>query len=63
MKLNAIIDSRHNSPIAKGAKNIIYSISWHPLKMYFVIGTSTGYIMIFDAIKKKLISYVQDFPE
>jgi WD40 repeat protein len=31
MKIMNIIDSRHNSPLPRNSKNIIYCISWHPL--------------------------------
>ena len=57
MKLKSVIDTRHNSPIKKGCKNIIYCISWHPTESKFAISTSLGYIMVYDANKGKLLSF------
>lgn len=57
MKLLATNDTFRNSPVQKEEKHIIYSISWHPTEGKIALVGSLGYLMIYDALKSKLISF------
>jgi WD40 repeat protein len=57
MKLLAINDTFRNTPLKNEEKHIIYSLSWHPTSTKLALSGSLGYIMIYDALKSKLITY------
>lgn len=55
MSLVCINDTLKNSPI-KENRHIIYSISWHPKEMKIALVGSQGIVMIYNALKSKLLS-------
>lgn len=57
MKLLAINDTFRNSPLNKEEKHIIYSISWHPTDYKIALSGSLGYMMIYDALKSRLLGF------
>ncbi|CDW86163.1 wd repeat-containing protein 17 [Stylonychia lemnae] len=58
VKLLQINDTLRNSPIQKEEKHIIYSISWHPTEQKIALAGSLGFVMIYDALKSKLLGYI-----
>lgn len=57
MKLLSICDTFRNSPLSDNInqKHIIYSIAWHPFENKIALCGSLGYLMIYDALKSKLL--------
>ena len=59
MNMLANNDTLRNSPI-KEEKHIIYSVSWHPTEKLIALSGNIGLLMIYDAMKQKLISTFKD---
>eukprot|EP00347_Sterkiella_histriomuscorum_P001098 403373336 len=57
-KLLQINDTLRNSPLSKENKHIIYSLSWHPKESKIALVGSMGLLMIYDALKNKLLSFI-----
>ena len=58
MKLLTVSDTSINSPQAKCAKKIIYSVSWHPTETKLALATVNGNCMVYDAMRAKLLSSI-----
>jgi hypothetical protein len=58
MKLVAVNDTSRGSVQAKMEKKIIYSISWHPTDTKIALVTVNGNLIIYDALKAKLLSSI-----
>ena len=63
MKLVSVNDTSRNSPQAEFEKKIIYSCSWHPELTKIALCTVQGYLMIYDALKGKLLSSIAPKPK
>ena len=59
MKLLSINDTFRNISIDKEEKHIIYSISWHPTENKIALAGSLGYMMIYDALKSKMLAFIK----
>jgi len=58
MKMLTINNTHRNSPQANKPKKIIYSISWHPTEPKIAVVTINGNLMVYDALKAKLLSHI-----
>ena len=56
MKLITVNDTARGSVQAKMDKKIIYSISWHPNETKIALVTVNGNLIIYDALKSKLLA-------
>lgn len=55
-KLVSINDTTKQPPQSKFEKKIIYSCSWHPKLTKIAMCTVNGYLLVYDALKGKLLS-------
>lgn len=51
-------DTTRSGPQAKSDKKIIYSLAWHPTETKIALTTVNGNLMIYDALKSKLLSHI-----
>lgn len=56
MNLVCINDTARGTAQSKNEKKIIYSICWHPTQTKVALVTVNGNLMIYDALKSKLLS-------
>ena len=58
MKLVNVNDTTRAGPQSKEEKKIIYSLTWHPNDTKVAMTTVNGNLMIFDALKNKMLSHI-----
>jgi hypothetical protein len=58
MKLVTVNDTSRSSAQSKCEKKIIYSLSWHPTETKVAMTTVNGNLMIYEALKAKMVSYI-----
>ena len=57
-KLVSINDTTKQTQQSKYEKKIIYSCSWHPMLTKIALCTINGFLMIYDALKGKMLSSI-----